>query len=176
MRKFYIADTHFGKLMKDRPFETVDEMDRTIIHNWNSAVDPEDEVYIVGDVIYKSKNKPEYYLDQLKGRKHLILGNHDKWSKQVELNKYFISVSQIKEITDQNKHIILCHYPMLEWPRSYYGSLHIFGHIHAITGNATYMFYKSQQSMLNAGVDINHYIPVTLHQLIQNNAAFKEHN
>lgn len=176
MSKFYIADPHFGKVAKNRPFQTADEQDQVIMQNWNSVVTDEDEVYILGDVVYKSKQRPEYYFEQLRGQKHLILGNHDKWSRKVDLDKYFISTSHIKEITDDNNHIILCHYPMVEWPRSWYGSLHIFGHIHATTDSTAYKFIKEQDRMFNAGVDINHYIPVTLPQLIQNNIAFKEMN
>lgn len=85
--KFYIADTHFGHEsvinMCKRPFSSIEEMDETLIVNWNSVVSPNDEIYILGDFIFKSELTPQYYLDQLKGKKHLILGNHEKWRKQV---------------------------------------------------------------------------------------------
>lgn len=178
MKKFYIADTHFGHeaviRMNRRPFETIEEMDKTIIDNWNSAVSEEDEVYIVGDFMFRSRHKPSYYLAQLKGKKHLILGNHEKWTNQVELPAFFESVGIMKEITDMNRHVVLCHYPMAEWPRYYKGSLHIFGHIHNNRDCDAFRYYRKNFNMLNAGVDVNHFIPVDLQQLIVNNTFFRQ--
>lgn len=78
---FYISDTHFGHKncikFDNRPFETVEEMDQTLIDNWNKKVSDEDTVYIIGDFIYRSGNTFEWYLKQLKGKKILVSGNHD---------------------------------------------------------------------------------------------------
>lgn len=80
--KFYIADMHLGHSsviqFDKRPFLSIEEMDQVLIANWNSRVTDKDEVYIVGDFMYKSKRPSEWYLDQLKGRKYLIIGNHEK--------------------------------------------------------------------------------------------------
>ncbi len=74
-----IADTHIDhdniRRLSNRPFNTVEEMDKTIISNWNSRVTDNDDVYILGDFSYKSK-APIVYLKQLNGRKYLIVGNH----------------------------------------------------------------------------------------------------
>lgn len=47
---YYIADTHFGhdniRRLSNRPFETIEEMDNTIIDNWNSRVNDNDDIYI----------------------------------------------------------------------------------------------------------------------------------
>jgi Predicted phosphoesterase or phosphohydrolase len=178
MRRLYISDTHFGHeaviRFSSRPFETVEEMDQAMIHNWNRKVRKEDEIYILGDFIYKSKQPPEYYLDQLNGIKHLITGNHDgRWIKKIDLSQYFESVSQIKEITDQSLHLILCHYPMAEWPRSHKGSYHLFGHIHNERESDSFRYYQNNSRMLNAGVDINFYEPVQLNELMANNHIFR---
>lgn len=54
---YYIADMHFGhdniRRLSNRPFKTIEEMDRTIIDNWNSRVSDNDDVYILGDFLDK---------------------------------------------------------------------------------------------------------------------------
>ena len=48
---YFTADLHFyhDKIIKHtgRPFHNSDEMDRVLIHNWNNAIKPDDEVYIL---------------------------------------------------------------------------------------------------------------------------------
>ena len=50
---WFSADAHYGhkRIIEycDRPFESVDEMDRALIENWNEVVQPEDDVYFLGD-------------------------------------------------------------------------------------------------------------------------------
>ena len=47
---FYTADLHFHyePFLPSRPFDTVENMDRQLIHRWNEAVSEEDTVYVVG--------------------------------------------------------------------------------------------------------------------------------
>ena len=56
MKTFFIADTHFGhkNIIKycNRPFANIEEMNETLIENWNKAVSAEDAVYILGDFAY----------------------------------------------------------------------------------------------------------------------------
>src|SRR5689334_79272 len=58
-----------------RPFSCVEEMDNTMIQNWNKVVRPDDKVYHLGDVAMKRSGVE--ILDQLNGDKRLIRGNHD---------------------------------------------------------------------------------------------------
>ncbi len=79
---FYIGDTHFGHKsvleFDSRPFADVEEMDKVMIQRWNSRVQKDDNVYIVGDFAYRNKQPEEWYLEQLNGHKYLIIGNHDR--------------------------------------------------------------------------------------------------
>ena len=91
---YYTSDLHLGHAaiikLCNRPFATVEEMDRNLIDSWNARVHRNDHIYIVGDLVYKSEEHASHYLDKLKGKKHLIMGNHDrKWIKNIELEKYF---------------------------------------------------------------------------------------
>ena len=89
--KFFTSDTHFfhDSLlgMNDfapRPFINVDEMNQTIINNWNNKVGENDIVYHLGDIaLYFVKPQRDAYqaileiLLQLHGHLILIKGNHD---------------------------------------------------------------------------------------------------
>lgn len=85
--KFFIADLHFCHesiiKMSHRPFANITEMHETMIRRWNRVVRPKDEVFIVGDFLYKeSVQEANELLRRLKGRKYLIRGNHEKYLNQ----------------------------------------------------------------------------------------------
>ena len=50
----------------------------------------------------------------------------------------------------------------------------IHGHIHANTHMDFWPLLCKRERVLNAGVDINGYAPVTFDELLQNNIAFKQ--
>ncbi len=133
-------------------------------------------VYIIGDLIYKSQS-PEKYLEQLKGKKVLIRGNHDTgWLELIDADKYFADITSLLEISLFDRMITLCHYPMLEWRNSRkdgkkLGYL-IHGHIHNRVEQKYEVLFNSTNA-LNAGVDMNNFEPVTFEELIVNNANFK---
>lgn len=175
---FYTSDLHFGHGnaidFDNRPFADVEEMDAQLIKNWNAKVCEEDEVYILGDFAYRNKKPAEWYLQQLKGRKHLVIGNHDVVTlKNETAMEYFETVEKMQHVADGGKHICVCHFPMAEWNGSHRGSWHIYGHIHS-TKAETYDFMKAKERALNAGCMINNYAPATLDELIQNNRRFQE--
>ena len=173
----YISDLHFGHKnvigFDHRPFMDVDEMDYTMIQLWNSRVFEDDDVYIIGDFCYRASKTPDWYLRQLKGRKHLIIGNHDKAILDCEnATKYLESIDQMTCVTDGEKLIVLCHYPMAEWYNSRHGSWLIYGHIHG-TRDDTYAFMKTREHALNAAACINNYTPASVSELIRNNDIFQ---
>ena len=184
---YFISDTHFGhrNIVRYRPFNDIEEMDNTLINNWNSTVHENDEVYILGDFIYKSDKHCSYYLRQLAGKKHFIVGNHDnKWMAcGGNLSDYFVSIDNLKEIQDdKGRYLALCHYPLMEWRGSAY-AIHdkdkgnnflIHGHLHH-QKNISYEFIKNNiPCALNAGVDINGYKPVVFEDLFMNNSIHYE--
>ena len=80
---FFTSDLHFGHehiiQFNHRPFRNVTEMNRQLISNYNAVVQPEDTVYLLGDLSFQiSVEKANALIAQLNGKKHLILGNHDK--------------------------------------------------------------------------------------------------
>ena len=68
--------------------------------------------------------------------------------------------------------ITLCHYPLLSWKhakRSYM----IHGHIHRKTDMDYWPLLCNRDRVLNAGVDINGFSPVTFEELLENNQRWK---
>lgn len=132
MEKFFISDLHFDHYnvidFDNRPYNSLNEMNEDLINKWNSKVNYNDEVYIVGDFIWKNKN---YYdiIKSLKGKKHLILGNHDK--RIPNERKYFESVDSYKELKLNGNTIILNHYFIPFYNHNIEdGSFHLYGHSH----------------------------------------------
>lgn len=174
--KYFTSDLHFGHenvlRLCNRPFSCVEEMDEHLIQEWNKLVHRNDEVYILGDFSFRAEKPPEYYLDRLKGEKHLIIGNHDKsWMKKVDLDKYFKSVQWMTLVNTGKGNATLCHFPVLDGE----GKFMIHGHIHAKGELLEFWQYlKNTENMLNAGVDVNGYKPVLIEELIENNIRFKQ--
>lgn len=183
MSVYFTSDLHLGHrniiASCGRNFMSVDEMNETLIYNWNMKVMKDDDVYILGDFSYRSSVHVATYLRKLLGKKHLILGNHDlKWIKNIEnMNEYFVSICDMQLISIENKLITLTHYPMLEWNRSRYASRQenstswlIHGHIHNDTEGMAFRFIRDNlPCALNASVDINNFEPVTFDELLENN-------
>lgn len=183
---YFIADLHLGHdniiELCNRPFSTIEEMDETIINNWNKKIHKNDTIYILGDMIWEDAD-PTKYLSQLEGKKILIIGNHDiKWLNKGDYSSYFEKIVYMDLIPagiSPNGHTItLCHYPMLEWQGSRkIGSrkegYHIYGHIHARVSKEYQSLYQNNNAY-NAGVDINNFTPVTIEELKINNELFKK--
>ena len=175
MEILFTSDLHLGHeniLLSRGKFRDIEEHNMYLIDKWNAKVQRNDHVHILGDLSYRSPQHISYYLSQMKGKKHLIVGNHDNyWMKHVEdIGKYFETVDYLKTIKFDKKQVTLCHYPMLEWPGSRYGeagkSYLIHGHIHGRVDSEVYgHIVKYQPHALNAGVDINNFEPVTFEEL-----------
>ena len=83
MAKFVFSDPHFDSesIIKNgnRPFKSVAEMNATLIKNYNATVGKQDICYWLGDIMYgATKAKVSNLLRHLRGRKYLIMGNHDR--------------------------------------------------------------------------------------------------
>ncbi|MEO1329091.1 MAG: metallophosphoesterase [Pseudomonadota bacterium] len=159
MVDYFTADTHFGhsgiiRLAK-RPFRSVEEMDGALIEAWNDRVGPEDRVFHLGDFCFKGSKRAQSVLERLQGRIVFLKGNHDT-ENTAKLPRWE-SVHDILEVTVEGARLVLCHYPLLEWPGAWRGALHLHGHTHgAIAPN---------QGRGDVGVDVWGYRPVRLEEI-----------
>lgn len=169
---YYIADTHFGHenilQLSHRPFINVEQMDETIIENWNKRVTNDDHIFILGDLAYKGK-PPEKYLSRLNGKKHLIIGNHDKriTDNYGFYRKFFVEITPMKSVNDNGTKIVLCHYPLVEWDGYYRDTLHFYGHVHNTFHNENTLYAAGMNNAYNVGVDIIGFEPKTLQEIIK---------
>lgn len=183
---YFIADTHFGHknalAFDNRPFDTIEDHDAALIGNWNKAVSPDDEVYLLGDVSWHNATKTIEIIKQLPGVLHLIIGNHDnKLLKNREFRSLFAEITHYKEITfDDGKGIVLCHYPIPCFNHHYYGWYHLYGHVHNsfewnMMERCKYEMenlYDKPCNMYNVGTMIQYinYTPRTLQEIIDANS------
>ena len=175
---FFTSDLHFGHAniitFCNRPFSCVEEMDETLIEKWNRKVGTNDTVYILGDLCFRAQLPASSYISRLKGKKVLVRGNHDEsWMRDEQSVKLLDSVHDIFLIRNKEYQAVLCHYPILAWPHERRGAYMIYGHIHNNIDEDPCLAHGFSSKMLNAGVDVNHYEPVTLEEMIRNNMAFR---
>ncbi len=129
---YFIADTHFfdRKIIgyDRRPFANVEEMNETMIRNWNNTVTDSDTVYLVGDYSYGFGADIVSTAQRLKGKKILIRGNHDN---DVNLKYSFVAIYDYLEVKLPEGLIILSHYPLSSFKDMQKGgTIHIYGHVH----------------------------------------------
>ena len=113
MMRYYIADLHFGHAslnnrMDNRKFESVEAMDEYMIAQWNSRVRRNDEVVILGDfAIYKHGEQINQLLERLKGRKTLIIGNHDEFVDKKDFrSELLVKIAPYMELNDNKRKVI----------------------------------------------------------------------
>ena len=133
MKQFFIADTHFyhENIIRycNRPFTGAKEMNDTLIRNWNSVVDQQDRVYVLGDfACHATKQDIIEVVEQLNGRKLMVMGNHDRCYKASWWLKKsgFEEVSRFPIIVEE--FLILSHEPIFMSESMPY--VNVFGHVH----------------------------------------------
>ena len=175
---WFVSDTHFGHvsilyfhpLRREACGVTLEELqsdknsaiakhDQWLINKWNETVRKQDTVYFLGDFCLKNKEYTENILRQLKGKKFLIRGNHDKSLNGLE--NYFEWVGDIKEAKFTNNQfkfidpnetfcVEMCHFPFLSWNRRPHGTCMVHGHSH---GNANNVNELTGELRVDVGLD-----------------------
>ena len=155
-KTFLISDTHFGHsnvlhfLREDgkvlRDFKSIEHHDEILIHNWNETVRPEDKVYHLGDVGFKSFSSLSRVLDRLSGTKILIKGNHDN----LKLSQYAQYFKDIRSYHVLDK-FLLSHIPIHPDSLSRWKA-NIHGHTHANS--------LKDPKYINVSVECTNYTPI----------------
>lgn len=165
---YFTSDLHFchGNVIKmcQRPFADVGEMDAALIRNWNALVSDRDEVYILGDFVYKGRGQQANdILRKLKGKKYLVKGNHEKYLRDPDFDlSAFEWVKDYHEMGYNDAQFILFHYPILDWAHYRRKSVHLYGHVH----NHGFV-HPEEPRAINVGVDCHDYYPVSIQAIYQ---------
>lgn len=162
------SDSHFNhaNIIKycpeSRPFETIEEMNETLIERWNSVVKPEDTVIHCGDFFMGQVKKIDEILPRLNGKIILVRGNHDSQSRIEKYKEHGIEVKDIHYYAYKGRYFIFCHFPIAneEFMRMVREDnsevILCYGHVHdqAPSGLIDGTFH--------VGVDTNNLTPVNL--------------
>ena len=160
---WFISDTHFyhGNIIDycNRPFSSVEEMNETLVQNWNRVVKQGDIVYHLGDVTMRHDWAFNSLWARLKGRKRLIVGNHDD-VKYLSSGSFFDKVMLWRIWNDKN--IVFSHVPLHQsvlGERKKRGPMiNIHGHTHQ--NGSPSGSYKS------VCVELTNYTPINLDELV----------
>lgn len=166
-RIFVVSDTHFGheNILKFRDsntnelirnFSDIHDMNEYMVDRWNKTVNDDDIVYHLGDVYF---GKGHEVLGRLKGRKRLILGNHDH-GKDQKLHQHFQKILMWRMFPEYN--CLLTHVPIHE-SGLYKVQYNLHGHIHQ---------QKSPtERHINCSVEVQDYMPKLITDLVPNLAV-----
>lgn len=156
---YFTADWHLWHenmlTLSGRNFKKCNQMHKLLLRNHNDIVGPEDTLYIVGDVYWKSSvEELRRMMENYNGIKKLILGNHDRLKPFEYMEAGFYQVATWLCVEE----FILVHdpaYTALNPDRN-----HICGHVHDL--------FKRCKNVLNVGVnvgvDVWDFKPVSIEQ------------
>lgn len=118
-RLYFTSDLHFCHdrefIWAERGFKSVSEMNETIIRNWNSMIDENDDCYVLGDIMLGDNTQGLKCLKQLRGHIHIIKRNHDTVSRIPLYESCYnvVKVSNAEYIKAEGYNFYLSHYPTI---------------------------------------------------------------
>lgn len=168
---FLIGDTHFGhrnswERFKRadgsplRPFSSTEEMDETMIANWNRTVKPNDRVWHLGDVVIPRKSLQ--LLSRLNGRKALVRGNHDIF-KDEDYACFFDKIVGSHKMSTY----ILTHIPIHPDSLSRWSTGNIHGHLHdkRVRLKSDKGWRKVDERYINVSVERTNFTPISFDEI-----------
>jgi calcineurin-like phosphoesterase family protein len=170
---WFTSDTHFGHnrefIYKPRGFDNIWEHDKTIMENWNKVVQPEDDVYHLGDIMLGDNIYGLSCLKNLKGNIHIIKGNHDT-NTRMNLYKDCWNVVEISEgqwFKYGKYNFYLNHFPTITSNLEKSSSLkehliNLYGHTHQQSN-----FYNDIPFLYHVGLDSHNNTPVHIDTVIE---------
>ena len=168
-RIFVTSDLHFGHdrgfLYEPRGFDSVYDHDEGIIENWNNVVSPDDDVYVLGDLMLNDNAHGVECIKRLKGPIHIIYGNHDTDARKKFYDELGVVHGWADVIKYRKYNFYLSHFPTmtgnLEAESLHQCMINLFGHTHQ-----QFNFYQDMPFMYHVGCDSHNNTPVLLDDII----------
>ncbi len=140
--------------------DTIVRHDNALIDAINERVAEDDTLWILGDFSLCSIEEAQVYRNRIVCRGvNLVWGNHDLPAYESLFNKT-IQQGMIKH---EGQKIWLNHYPMRSWDKSFHGSWHLYGHVHARLQEEDVK--NSRVLTRDVGVDATDYAPVSFTEM-----------
>ena len=164
---YFISDTHFhhSNIIKycNIPFKDINEMNETIISNWNSIITKDDVLYHLGDFCLSNDDEIKSIFNRLNGSKILIRGNHARKSVKFYENIGFEVLTHAPIVLDEYK-LMLSHVPLPD-VKIKDGYINLHGHIHNKKISDDYPKNYSENRHINLSVDSTDFKPVSLGEI-----------
>ncbi len=197
MARFFTADLHLGHrniaryeperaraagvdpLAASADDQTQQRLDDFLIDRWNEVVDPDDDVWLLGDAVMGPLDRTIDLLARLSGRIVLVPGNHDRvWAGDRRRDEWWdrYLAAGIAEIVDGTTELELAdgtivdvdHFPYrgdsgptdryLDWRPVDRGRVLLHGHVHST--------WRTNGRMINVGIDVWDHAPIAEQQVI----------
>lgn len=169
---YFTSDLHFGHdrgfLYESRGFPSIQEHDEVVIQRWNEKVQPEDTVYVLGDLMLNDNEHGLECLRRLNGNIKIIYGNHDTDVRKALYTQLpNVEILGYATVIKIGKFIFyLSHYPTNtsnlenDAPLSQH-VLNLYGHTHQKT-----KFYNDVPYMYHIGLDAHNCYPVSYEEIL----------
>ena len=173
---YLTSDLHFCHnkdfIYQPRGFPSIEEHNETIIKNCNSLVTPEDDLYILGDLMLMDNEKGLECIKRLNGKKHFIIGNHDSKNRiKIYEENGLINEGNAATIKYRKYNFYLSHYPTItsngEIKSLHQVTCNLFGHTHSKE-----LFYEDIPYIYNVALDAHNCFPVSLDTIIDDMKDF----
>ena len=159
----FISDTHFDhrNILRycNRPFNSIRQMNQTLVENWCNSVRKNEKVFFLGDMSYGKDRRPiDYWLGKLTGKISYIRGNHDK-----DIINHATVIHSHYGIKYNNYQFLLMHDP--HRPNGYDGWI-----IHGDKHNNNlkdYPFVNQKNKTVNVCTELVDYVPISLDRIIE---------
>ena len=152
-------------------------MNEAIVERWNSVVQHEDEVYLLGDIAMGDIEDSLNYIKQLKGKIHLIRGNHCTDNKVICFMRLpnIIDIKYADMIKYKKAYFYLSHYPALTGQIKEEGAW--FQTLISLCGHCHYQdkFADMDKGLIyHVELDAHNCYPVAIDQIIEDIKMYRQ--
>ena len=169
------SDWHFSHqkpfIYEQRGYESPEEMNKDIIEKFNTVVEENDDVYVLGDLCLGGSERlseNRELIKKMNGLLHIVRGNHDS-DKRIEMYSTLPNVVEIQNsiyLKYEGYHFYLSHYPSMtsnydDEKGLKHRTINLCGHSHTRD-----RWLNWETGSYHCEVDAHHNNPVSLDNII----------